>query len=75
MSQAVSLRQHGRQGKHGRGCSLPDREPTLWERLTSNHPIAERMHFGLDWAAMNQLPAVRPEPRPVPDAAPVAAAP
>jgi STE24 endopeptidase len=32
-------------------------EPTPWELLTSTHPeIAERMQFGLDWAALNGVP-------------------
>ncbi|HUS61880.1 MAG TPA: M48 family metallopeptidase, partial [Acidimicrobiales bacterium] len=45
-------------------------EPTPWEKLKSTHPeIAERMQFGLDWAAMNAVPAEAPPPQTVPDAA------
>ena len=39
-------------------------EPTWWERATSSHPeIAERIQFGIDWARLNDVPVVPPEPR------------
>ena len=42
-------------------------EPTPWEKLKSTHPeIAERMQFGLDWAAMNDVPVSKPAPRALP---------
>ncbi|HVF33294.1 MAG TPA: M48 family metallopeptidase [Acidimicrobiales bacterium] len=45
-------------------------EPTPWEKLKSTHPeIAERMQFGLDWAAMNDVPVTRPARRSVPTGA------
>ena len=45
-------------------------EPTRWEKLKSTHPeIAERMQFGLDWAALNDVPVTRPAKRSVPEAA------
>lgn len=38
-----------------------DLEPSWWERLNASHPgPAERMQFGLDWAAMNDVPVERP---------------
>lgn len=44
-----------------------DLEPGPWERWNSSHPeTAERMQFGLDWAAMNDIPAVAPNPAAVP---------
>lgn len=44
-----------------------DLEPSWWERLRHSHPTpAERMQFGLDWAAMNDVPARRPEKAAVP---------
>lgn len=44
-------------------------EPTPWEKLQSTHPeIAERMQFGLDWAALNDAPVTRPAKRSVPEA-------
>ena len=40
-----------------------DLEPGWWDRLNASHPgVAERMQFGLDWAAMNDVPA-DPPPR------------
>jgi STE24 endopeptidase len=40
-----------------------DLEPGWWERINASHPgPAERMQFGLDWAAMNDVP-VDPPPR------------
>jgi STE24 endopeptidase len=45
-------------------------EPTPFEKLKSTHPeIAERMQFGLDWAAMNEVPVTRPPKRAVPSGA------
>lgn len=46
-----------------------DLEPGWWQRLTASHPeVAERMQFGLDWAAMNGVDAGRPPVGTVPDA-------
>jgi len=47
-----------------------DLEPGWWERLNASHPApAERMQFGLDWAAMNGVPVERPEKAAVPEPA------
>ncbi len=44
-----------------------DLEPGWWDRLNASHPgVAERMQFGLDWAAMNGVPARRPDKSSVP---------
>jgi Zn-dependent protease with chaperone function len=44
-----------------------DLEPGWWERLNASHPTpAERMQFGLDWAAMNGVPVERPAKAGVP---------
>jgi STE24 endopeptidase len=38
-----------------------DLEPGWWERLNASHPgPAERMQFGIEWAAMNGVPVERP---------------
>lgn len=45
-----------------------DLEPGWWERLNASHPgVAERMQFGLDWAAMNGVRAERPAVAAVPE--------
>lgn len=45
----------------------PNLEPTPWQKLGATHPeIAERMQFGLDWAAMNDVPVTRPDRHAVP---------
>jgi STE24 endopeptidase len=45
-----------------------DLEPGPWERWNASHPgTAERMQFGLDWAAMNDVPAERPSKASVPE--------
>lgn len=47
-----------------------DLEPGPWERLTASHPApAERMQFGLDWAAMNAVDVDRPRAAAVPSLA------
>jgi len=44
-----------------------DLEPGWWERLNASHPgPAERMQFGLDWAAMNDVPVEPPARATVP---------
>ena len=44
-----------------------DLEPSRWARLNASHPdIPERMQFGLDWAALNQIPAQAPGKAAVP---------
>ena len=45
-------------------AAKPDLEPTPWRKLQATHPeIAERMQFGLDWAAMNDVAVTKPAPR------------
>ena len=45
-----------------------DLEPSFWERANASHPDpAERMQFGLDWAAMNDVPVQRPALADVPE--------
>lgn len=49
-----------------------DLEPGWWQRMNASHPeVAERMQFGLDWAAANGVAVTRPVTAPVPDAAAV----
>ncbi len=44
-----------------------DLEPSLWERWNASHPgPAERIQFGIDWAAMNGVDVVPPVAAPVP---------
>lgn len=44
-----------------------DLEPGIWDRWNSSHPeTAERMQFGLDWAAMNDVAVTPPDPASVP---------
>ena len=44
-----------------------DLEPGRWARLNASHPdVPERMQFGLDWAALNEIPARAPGKAPVP---------